>query len=238
MKRIAIIAATIVIVLCVTLVVVRQALEMRERSEKAHYRAETEATEAKVKSRQITDETSGAVTVDLKPFINTALTDSPSSPKGITADNLAELPKGTNIYAGVPFDVEGSIQLMGGRFKQYKKHYPIKVEKIPIGRSCANLYIFHGTIDVPWEMHDKPVATLILHYTDGGTEELNFIANKQAFDFWGPAGKYGLKKTGEIKPTSDTELAWVGTNPWIQKWVPQFRLRLYKTTFVNPRRQK
>ena len=54
-------------------------------------------------------------------------------------------------------------------------------------------------------------------------------------DAKGIAGKYGLKKTSEIKPAPDTELAWIGTNPWVQKWIPQFKLRLYRTTFLNPR---
>lgn len=198
-------------------------------------RAEGAKTEAKVLSRKRVDETQGAALIDLKPFINTALTDSPSSPKGITANNLAQLPKGTNIYAGVPFDVEGTIQLMGEKFKGYGKVYPVNVENIPIGKSCAKIYLLHGESTIPWEQSGMAVAKLILHYASGGTEELNLVAGEQAFDFWGPTAHYNLRGKPEIKPAGGTELAWVGTNPWVQKWVPQFKLRLYRTEFANPR---
>src|SRR4051812_45109181 len=59
-----------------------------------------------VKRRQNTNEAASGVTIDLKSYINTALTDSPASPKGIAKNNLAELPKGVHVFGGVPFDVQ------------------------------------------------------------------------------------------------------------------------------------
>jgi hypothetical protein len=202
---------------------------------RAHHLDETSQAEARVKSRQLVDETSGATIIDLKPFINTALTDSPGSPKEVTANNLSELPGGTNLYAGVPFDVEGTIQLMGRKFDDYGKTYPLEVENIPIGRRCAKLHLLHGESTIPWEQSGMSVAKLVLHYASGASEEFNLVAGQQAFDYWGPTWRYGIKGTQtEIKPAPGTELAWFGTNPWVQKWVPQFKLRLYRTTFTNP----
>src|SRR4051812_45062918 len=64
---------------------------------------EKKQTEEKVKARQTVDETHGAVIIDLRPFINAKLTEAPTCWKGNNANNYAELPAGTNIYAGVPF---------------------------------------------------------------------------------------------------------------------------------------
>ncbi len=214
---------------------VKKAVREVEDYGKAQMRTEMRVAEAKVRDRQQTDDTEGAATINLKPFLNTKLTDSPSSPKNIKANNLTELPLGTNLYAGVPFDVEGTIQLMGNNFKKYGKTYPVQVEKIPIGRPCAKIHLLHGESNIPWEQSGMPVAKLILHYASGSDEEFNLVAGAQAFDFWGPSKSYGLAGKPQIKPAPGTELAWVGTNPWVQKWVPQFRIRLYRTTFPNPR---
>lgn len=214
----------------------RRSDQTQEAAEKREHQSTTAATIEKVKARQLVDETHDATLIDLKSFINTSLTDSPSSPKGITADNLAELPKGRNIYAGVPFDVEGYIQLMGHTFDKYGKRFPVKVEHIPIGRACSRIHVLHGTSNIPWETNGIAVARIILHYASGDSEQLDFIANAQSFDFWGPASeKYGLPHQKPLEAAEGTELAWIGTNPWVQKWVPSFHIRLYRTTFSNPR---
>ena len=74
---------------------------------------ERKAEAEKIKARQEIDETVNATTIDLRPYINAKLTDGPSGWKGNNDDNLAELPAGKHTYAGVPFDVEGSIQTHG-----------------------------------------------------------------------------------------------------------------------------
>ncbi len=110
--------------------------------------AERKLTAEKVKARQAVDGTHGAVIIDLKPYINAKLTEAPLCPKGNNANNLAELPAGRNIYAGVPFDVEGSVQLMGGWLRQHGKKYPTEVDSIPIHRQCAKIHLLHGAFPV------------------------------------------------------------------------------------------
>src|SRR5689334_1841705 len=61
----------------------------------------------RIKKRQATDETRGATTIDLRPYINAKLTEAPSCWKGNNENNLTELPAGKHVYAGVPFDVSG-----------------------------------------------------------------------------------------------------------------------------------
>jgi RNA polymerase sigma factor (sigma-70 family) len=147
--------------------------------------AERKEMAAKVKARQQVDDTTGAVIIDLKPFINASLTDAPLCWKGNNANNLAELPAGTNIYAGVPFDAEGIIQLMGGWLKHYDKTYPASVQAIPIRRRCAKIHLLHGDGYVEEGTHfGMTVAKLILHYENGSTREMNMDVCKQVFDSW------------------------------------------------------
>ena len=64
--------------------------------------------------RQATSETAHETTIDLRPYINAQLSESTDSgPNGPKGNNLLELPTGTHVYGGVPFDVEGRIQLYG-----------------------------------------------------------------------------------------------------------------------------
>jgi hypothetical protein len=186
--------------------------------------------------------------IDLKQFMNTALAESPASPRGVQSDNLAELPQGTHLFGGVPFDVEGSVQLMGGIFKRYGKRYPTKIENIPIEQQCSKLHFFQGSIGVSLVDYGTTVATCVLHYADGTSGEVQFVAGEQAFDWWAfpldsdhpvPPDliRPGWEKYAKL-PEPGTKLAWIGSNPWIHQWRPMFSLCLYRTTFSNPQPSK
>ena len=195
--------------------------------------AERKLEAQRIKRRQATDETVHATTIDLRPYINAALTDAPVCRKGNNDDNLAELPEGKHIYAGVPFDVAGQIQLMGGRLKHFDKTYPIQVTNIPIGRNCAKLHLLHGNGFIIYTNFGTVVSKLVLHYADGSTRELNLVAGEQAIDWWFPLFKSGVpEKFLHMAP--GTERAWTGSNPYIRKFQPENSLILYKTTFYNP----
>ncbi|MGB7746159.1 MAG: hypothetical protein WBN75_02615 [Verrucomicrobiia bacterium] len=195
---------------------------------------ERKAEAEKIKARQEIDETVNATTIDLRPYINAKLTDGPSGWKGNNDDNLAELPAGKHTYAGVPFDVEGSIQLTGGWLKyHYRKTYPVQVGDIRIDRSCAKLHLLHGNSFLVYTNFGTVVAKLVLHYVDGSTRELNLVAGEQSFDWWFPLFKSGLPEKF-LHSAPGTERAWTGSNPHIRKWQPELSLVLYKTTLDNP----
>jgi RNA polymerase sigma factor (sigma-70 family) len=194
---------------------------------------ERQLAEAKIKARQQVDETVNAVTIDLKPYINTALADSPASPIGNTENSLAELPSGVHVFGGVPFDVEGLIQFDGTNMVMLKKHYPAEINKIPINRKCAKLYLFHGANWIYPSDFGTTVAKLILHYTDGSTREIPIVAGEHIFDFWSPLFTTGVDPR-YFKMAPGTERAWVGSNPFIRRIWPDESLILYKSTFDNP----
>lgn len=198
-----------------------------------YWPAERELTAEKVKARQAVDETHGAVTIDLKPYINAKLTEAPLCPRGNNANNLAELPAGKNIYAGVPFDVQGSIQLMGGWLKRYQKDFPTKIESIPIHRQCAKIYLLHSASYVEVKSFGTTLAKLVVHYEDKTTREINIVAGQQVFSWWWPTFTTGLPASmWTMAP--DTELAWVGSNPFIRQWEPDLSLCLFRSSLENP----
>jgi RNA polymerase sigma factor (sigma-70 family) len=195
--------------------------------------AERQLLEAKIKSRQRVNETTHAITIDLRPYINAALTDSPASPAGINGNNLAELPAGTNVYAGVPFDVEGMIQLDGTNLLAFNKHYPATVGNIPIHQRCAKIHLFHGADWIYPSDFGTTVAKLVLHYADGSVRELKIVAGEHVFDCWSPLFTTGVDPR-YFTMAPGTERAWTGSNPFIKKIWPDESLVLYKSTFDNP----
>ena len=196
--------------------------------------AERQREEERIKSRQANDETVHATMIDLKPYLNAALTDSPASPVGNMDDNMAELPSGKNVFAGVPFDVKGSIQLNGAVMSLFKKNYPNQVGPIGINRSCAKIHLLHGSNAILSRDFDRSVAKLVLHYADGDTREINLVAGKQLFDWWAPLFTTGVDPRF-LQTAPGTERAWTGSNPYIKANQPDESLVLYKSTFDNPR---
>lgn len=192
--------------------------------------AERAVTLALLKERQATIPPSVEETISLKPYLNKALTDSINSP----GNNLAALPPGIHTFGGVSFDVEGRIQLAWAPLPVGRKNFPARVE-IPISSKCSKIDILHGA-----EWMTTPgmkVARLVLNYADGSKAQLEIIGAKDVLDFWGPI--YNTDSGDDRYTTSpDTELAWAGTNPAIEKRRPQFSLRLYRTTFINPQPDK
>jgi len=194
---------------------------------------ERKLEEERIKSRQAMNETTNAVTIDLKPYVNAALAEAPIGWEGNNADNLAELPAGVHIFAGVPFNVEGSIHLMGGWLKHFKKTCPPEVDDIRINRRCAKLHLLHGASFIFSKDFGTEVAKLVLHYTDGSTREISITAGEQVFDWWAPLFTTGVDPR-TFKTAQGTERAWAGRNPNIQKWQPDESIVLYKSTFDNP----
>ncbi len=197
--------------------------------------AETELTIQKVKQRQDVDETHNATTIDLKTFITARLTESPFNKRGKTGNNLAELPAGTNIYGGVPFDVEGSIQLMGKWLQTYEKQYPLSVNSIPIHRKCAKIHVLHGACFVETKSFGTTVAKLVLHYENGSSKTIDMITGQQVFEWWGATYQTGVPASWWQR-APNTELAWVGTNDWmrINHSLDEVRVCLYRSSFDNP----
>lgn len=186
-----------------------------------------------IQARQQVDDTVNSTRINLKPYMNEALTNSPASIKGIRDNNLAELPSGTHVFGGVPFDVQGFVQLYGSNMAGFRKSFPAAVNDIPINRKCARLHLLHGANWVDKSDFGTTVAKLVLHYEDGSTREIPMVAGEQVFDWWATLFTSGVDPR-LFQMADGTERAWTGSNPFIRRYYPDECLVLYKSSFQNP----
>jgi len=194
--------------------------------------AERAATLQQLKARQLASESTNPIMIDLKPRLNASLLESIDGTANVKDNNLVELPSGIHTFGGVVFSVEGRIQLLGRNLIKSGKRFPVIVKNIPISRQCARIHLLHGASAV--RTLDEKIARLVLHYKDGSQTEIAVMAGQDVLDWWGPI--YNTDGGDERNTTSPgTELAWAGSNPWIKKRAPEYSLRLYRSTFANPR---
>ena len=196
---------------------------------------ERKAVEDQVLARQSARDTLNEATIDLGPYINTDLSEATDAKKGSKDNNLLELPRGTRVYGGVPFNVQGRIQLMGRGLEQWQRIFPERVKGIRIGRKCAKIYLFHGeNCAQGWDVRGAIVASLVLHYADGSQQAIHIKSGEHLLDWCGPLYSTQVAPEQRTVSSPDSELAWVGSNPWVKHSRADYSLRLYKSTFANP----
>ncbi|HXC99829.1 MAG TPA: hypothetical protein VN048_10845 [Verrucomicrobiae bacterium] len=214
--------------------VLRQAAIHRERIATI-WPAERAAVERQLKSRQMTVALPDARTINLKPWLNAALTDSLGGWDDASSNNLAELPQGLHVFDGIPFDVEGRLQLMGRNLLDGDTTWPVRVRNIKVAAKCVRIHLLHGANGITEDMTGRNVATLVLHYSDGSQVRIPIVAGSQVRDWWGPIYDTAAG-WNSCQPTAPgSELAWIGSNPRIKEKEPELSLRLYQSTFENPR---
>lgn len=136
------------------------------------------------------------------------------------------IPQGRQVYGGVPFLVDGSIQLFGEGPLQFKETNPMSVTGIPVKRAFARLHFLGGTAfeTTPGE----PVAWVRLHYADGTTNDVPLIQGAHVLSFW------GLRHASDPTFTDpSTRIVWRAPHDGASDWDKQ--LRVLRTELVNPR---
>jgi len=212
----------------------RRAARERELTEKT-WPAERAATMRRLQARQAQNEAPGATTIALQPWVNAALADSLGGAADTTGNHLAELPCGRHIYGGVPFEVAGRIQLLGRKLLDLNPAFPAGVRRIPIAKPCRRLHLLHGASGVTADLTGTSIARLILHYADGSQAQIPVVVGKDVLDWWGPIYQTEVGVQASNPSAAGSELAWAGSNPRLKDQQPEASLRLYKTTFENPR---
>jgi hypothetical protein len=173
--------------------------------------------------------TSQSSCVDLSKHYTAYLTNSLNSPAHVEENNLATMPKGRSVFSGVTFEVAGLLQLSGMKLQEWgRTEYPEAIKGIKIGKRCQRLHLLHGAGGV-FDPDNVTIAKIILHYADESQRELDIITGVHVRDWWGNPSQ---TITGK-----NSELTWTGTNPALKKYggPKPGSLRIYKTTFENPR---
>ena len=190
--------------------------------------AERAATLTRLQARMAVPVAAGEETINLKPFVNASLADAVGN---LRENDLKELPMGVHTFGGVAFDVAGRVQLAGQQLAEQSKKFPWRVNHLPVAGKCAQIHLLHGAKNVTGD--NRCIARLVLHYADGSRADLNINTGEQVLDWWGPI-YHTDASLGSEATAPDTELAWAGSNPGIRHRLPDYSLRLYRTTFANP----
>jgi hypothetical protein len=167
--------------------------------------------------------------IDLSKFFNTQLTNTLECPLSVKENNLGAMPTGRQIFSGVPFVVEGVVQLSGRKLQEWgRNEFPEAINGIPVGRKFSRLYALHGAGGV-FDPERVTIGKLAFHYADGSVWEIEIKTAVHVRDFWGDPKQ-------ELMGTT-SELAWTGTNPALKEYEGDkpSALRIYKTRFQNPK---
>jgi hypothetical protein len=151
--------------------------------------------------------------LDLQSKANQKLTDNFHTPSSV-GNNLAELPKGYQQFAGVKFHIgKGLIQLASPRVGDK----PAKVEGIAVGKTFVKLHILHATGYTAGE--GTLIGKYVIHYEDKTTTAIRIVYGQDVRNWW---------NTDPKKDVTRGKVAWEGKNQ------STTIIRLYLTTWQNP----
>jgi hypothetical protein len=169
--------------------------------------------------------------VDLHPYTNRKLVDNLGS--GFEGNSLTELPAGEQVFGGVKFKVgEGLIQVGSKMLGKW----PERVEGIKVERKLAKLHILHATCfgggpNHPGDPGFVEDGTLIgefrVNFQDRSAIIIPIVYGQDVRDWFYVQGE---------KDPSRGKVGWTGDNEMAKQ--AGARLRLYVTTWENPRPDK
>jgi WD40 repeat protein len=143
-------------------------------------------------------------------------------------DDLSSLPTGIVTLSGVAFDVRGLVRLATAPDPFWKGAvfipHPTSIEGIPVANQWRRLHVLHGA-DRTAIADGAPICRYVLRYADGERREIPVLYGRDVRTLW--------QLDNDIKPGDRGVVAWLGTNPAIARL--DGRLRLYRSTFDNPR---
>ena len=145
---------------------------------------------------------------------------------GVSHDNTLDLAAGTQVLAGVEFQIGNRmIQLQGNA----QPEMPPAASGIPVHRRVVRLYILHAT------QHGKPshgvaegelIAEYRVRYADGELATIPVRIGEDVRDWW----------SKDQEPLSRSQIAWAGNNK--VALAAGCYLRLYLSTWKNPHPEK
>jgi WD40 repeat protein len=158
--------------------------------------------------------------IDLQSKVNQEFAeDSGGSP----GNNLAELPKGEQIFGGIKFQITNSFIQLGSKKVPDR---PLTVEGIKVNQTFTELYIFHGTSH-GFPVDGTTIGYYILYYEDNTSKRIPIVLGEDVRDWWNDDGS---------KAVTRGKVAWIGQNAARRK--QNLMLRLYLTVWNNPHPNK
>jgi len=142
----------------------------------------------------------------------------------------AQLPKGDQIFFGVPFEITGLIRLAGTGGERFNEWYfRPAVEGIPVGQAFARLYLLHATSyygDI-----GTPVAIVRLHYADGTSADLPIRYGYEVLNDW----RQRYESTSRLRDP-DSRIAWTGQAAFLAEYGNSLRFCISSLRNPHPRK--
>jgi hypothetical protein len=186
--------------------------------------ASESALEAKLRSKTEIpprDPKTASNLLDLSNYYNAALAEGwhRTGPNEPIANDLSMLPQGIQKLADIEFDVRGVVQFSSQ--KLFSPRFPLAAKEIKVDRKAKKLHFLHST---GWSAPEgTPVASAVIHFANGKSEEFNFNYGEQLADWvtWQP----------QLKDRENSVIAWTGKSPATGG---QTTLHLFKSQWANP----
>ncbi|HEV7923841.1 MAG TPA: M56 family metallopeptidase [Verrucomicrobiae bacterium] len=161
--------------------------------------------------------------VDLSPYANASLKESwlPNE----SDNDLSDLSAGRHVLGGVAFEISGVLQLSAKGMPEGGRTFPPALDGIKLDRPFGKLHLLHACAGK--QDAGTMVAKIVVHYQDGRRLEVPINYGEHVRDWW----------FWDFDPVSDpnTTMAWTGNNLNVR--AQNGSLRLYRTTWINPRPQ-
>jgi len=151
---------------------------------------------------------------------------------------LSAFPAGWVTLLGVPFDARGVVRTrafspLGGISQELWDHCPVRVDGIQVHRHARKLHVLQAVCrgeeveDRAEEVEDGTVVgSYVWHFADGTIHEEPIVYGRDLRDWWMPNRERPVDlERGRI--------AWIGDTP--RATGAGARIRLYLTTYANPR---
>jgi WD40 repeat protein len=158
--------------------------------------------------------------VDLQRYANRKLSEAAGR---VAGNDLGELPRGEQVFAGVRFHIaEGAVQLGSSRLPDFVQ----SATGIPLHARAVRLYLLHA---VQWGgssfgiSDGTTVGEFRVHYADGSACTLPIVYGEDVRDWW-------CNDRG--KPVTRAQVAWAGRNAANRQG--EIYLRLYLSVWENP----
>jgi outer membrane protein assembly factor BamB len=157
--------------------------------------------------------------VDVQAHANQKLTEGYGPGEAYKGNNLAALPTGERLFAGVRWQIGPGLILLSGKATADR---PAGVRGIRVEATCSRLYFLHAT---HWAAPEgQTVGYYTVNYEGKGRQKVPIVYGKDVSDWWYRVGAAGPSRAA---------VAWKGENA-VAANTNGSGIRLYLTTWQNP----
>lgn len=136
------------------------------------------------------------------------------------------VPRGLQTLGGIPFRIDGLLQLWGEGPAAIGRDYRERIDGLPAAGKFETLYVLHASSFTVEE--GAPIASVVFRYADGssGTNLVHY--GTESRDWWQP-----LAEHAPMPADSPSKVVWRGDHPSLPDWVKS--LRLFGMGIPNPK---